>query len=119
MPKNLFDTYKKFKQESKILTSGSSLRNRLDIMIDEFDRMHKVIIKDPQRFHDIEQKRTLYFKQKGLCAECGKEMFFDASSAHHGIAHKSGGKTDDLDNSQLLHIRCHEKLEKRIKKQPS
>ena len=116
MTKKIFDAYKKYKTESKILTSGSSLRNRLNIMINEFDRMHKIVMKDPKRFHDIDQKRILYFRQKGLCTECGKEMIFDASSAHHGIAHKKGGKTDDLENAQLLHIKCHERLEKRIKK---
>lgn len=117
MSRKSFEMYRKFKQESKILTSGSSLKSRLNIMIEEFDRMHKIIMKDPKRLHDAEQKRILYFRQKGLCKECGKEMTFDASSAHHGIAHRDGGKTDDLENAELLHITCHEKLEKKIRKQ--
>lgn len=116
MPKTVFNRLRKFKTESKILTSSSSLHNRLNIMIEEFNRMHKIILKDPKRYHDSEQKRTLYFRQKGLCTECGNELKFDVSSAHHGVAHRFGGKTDDLENSQLLHPKCHDRLEKRLKK---
>lgn len=38
-------------------------------------------------------------------------------SSHHLIAHKDGGKTDDLKNAVLLHSKCHIKLEKRISKE--
>jgi len=117
MKPEIFNTYKQYKQESKILTSGSSLRNRLNIMLDEFHRLHPFITKDPNRLHDADQKRVLYFRQKGLCAECGKEMNFKGSSSHHEIAHQLGGTTEDLDNAVLLHEKCHAKLEKRLGKQ--
>ncbi len=113
---DVFNTYKQYKQESKILTSGSSLRNRLNIMLEEFNRLHPYITKDPNRLHDAEQKRILYFRQKGLCAECGKEMSFKLTSSHHGIAHRKGGRTDDLENAVLLHEKCHQKLEEKLKK---
>jgi len=112
--KALFARYKQFKQESKILTSSDSLTKRLDIMLEEFDRLHRVIIKDRDRLHDAELKRILYFRQKGLCGQCGKQMRFDGSSAHHIIAHSQGGKTDDLANALLLHEKCHQKLEARL-----
>ncbi len=119
MSKDLFALYKKYKQESKILTTSESLKNRLEIMVSEFDRLHPIIMKDPIRLHDAEQKRTLYFKQSGICPECGKEMVFDKSSAHHVVAHSKGGRTDDLTKSVLLHEKCHQKLEKKIKKEQS
>ncbi len=74
MPKPVFAQYKQFKEESKILTTSESLKKRLEIMLSEFNRVHPIIIKDPARLHDAEQKRILYFKQSSLCAECGKEM---------------------------------------------
>jgi len=117
MTKALFNLYKKFKQESKILTTPDSLCNRLEIMIAEFNRLHPIIMKDPKRLHDAEQKRILFFRQRGLCGECGKEMRFEATSAHHVIAHSKGGDTGDLRHAMLLHLKCHQKLEKRLRKQ--
>ena len=109
----IFERYRNFKQESKILTLGTSLRNRLDIMLQEFDRIHPILLKDPNRLHDAEQKRILYFRQKGICPECRKELQFKSSSSHHEIAHSRGGKTGDLSNALLLHEKCHRKLEER------
>jgi hypothetical protein len=117
MTRRIFETYRNYKQESKILTTGESLSNRLEIMLAEYQRMHPFITKDPVRLHDTEQKRILYFRQKGLCGECGKEMRFDRASAHHIIAHESGGATDDLTNAALLHEKCHGKREKRRRKE--
>jgi hypothetical protein len=119
MSEDLFVQYKKYKEESKILTTSESLKKRLEIMLSEFNRLHPIIIKDSKRLHDAEQKRILYFRQGGLCAECGKEMVFDKSSAHHVVAHSKGGRTDDLSKSVLLHEKCHQKLEMRIKKETS
>lgn len=116
MTNTIFQNYKNFKQESKILTSGSSLKNRLKIILGEFDRMHPIILKDPERLHDVEQKRILYFRQKGICPECGKEMQFKLTTAHHVIAHSQGGKTGDLAKATLLHEKCHQRLEAREKK---
>lgn len=99
MTKKTFSRYKQFKQESKILTSSDSLTKRLEIMLEEFDRLHPIIAKDPHRLHEAEQRRILYFRQKGLCGECGKQMTFGGSSAHHVVAHSKGGKTDDLSNA--------------------
>ena len=112
MDKDIFDKYKTFKLESKIMTTPESLKKRCQIMIDEFTRMHPWIEKDEKRLHDAEQKRVLYFKQKGICPVCGKVMDFRSSSAHHVIAHSEGGKTDDLSQAALVHERCHVKLEK-------
>jgi hypothetical protein len=57
MDKKLFIAYRNFKQESKILTTGDSLQKRLEIMLKEFDRLQAIIVKDPKRLHDAEQKR--------------------------------------------------------------
>jgi len=112
----VFNTYKAYKQESKVMTTASSFRNRLDIMLNEFDRLHPIILKDEQRLHDIEQKRILFFRQKGICPECEKSLEFRKAEAHHEIAHAAGGKTDDLDHALLVHSRCHRRIEKRLKK---
>jgi hypothetical protein len=116
MDKKLFVTYRNYKQESKILTTGDSLQKRLEIMLTEFNRLHPIIVKDPKRLHDAEQKRILYFRQSGICPECRKEMRYQGSSSHHTIAHSAGGRTDDLDHAVLLHEKCHAKLEKKIRK---
>jgi hypothetical protein len=116
MSRKLFDIYLRYKQESKILTTGKSLRARLEIMHSEFKRLCPYIRRDHKRLHDTEQKRTLYFRQEGKCAECGKDMEFKVTSAHHGIAHHKGGRTDDLKHAKLLHPRCHARLEKRLAK---
>ncbi|TMI67874.1 MAG: DUF262 domain-containing protein [Bacteroidetes bacterium] len=116
MSKTLFSTYRRFKEQSKVLTTSDSLRTRLEIMVEEFNRMHPMIIKDKKRLHDAEQKRIMYFRQKGICSECKNDMKFSLTSAHHVIAHSAGGNTDDLDHAILLHERCHAKLEKRLLK---
>jgi hypothetical protein len=117
MSRKDFDTYRRYKQESKLLTTPSSLRARLEILLEEFDKVIKVVKKDPTRFHDTEQKRKLFFRQKGECARCGKPLEFSSSSSHHEIAHKDGGKSSDLTHAQLLHIRCHANLEAELRKQ--
>ena len=112
MPKDLFDKYKIFKLESKVMTTQESIKKRFEIMLDEFTRLQPWLATDEKRLHDAEQKRILYFRQKGLCARCGKVMDFKVSSGHHVVAHAEGGKTDDLDRAVLLHLKCHQKLEK-------
>jgi hypothetical protein len=117
MEKDVFIKYKSYKEESKILTTPDSISKRLDIMLSEFNRLHPFIQKDEKRLHDNEQKRILYFRQKGLCAECGKVMSFHGSSGHHGIAHCEGAKTNDLSHAKLMHEKYHEKLERRKAKE--
>ena len=114
MSDDIFKKYGSYKQQAKLMTSSSSLKNRFEILYEEYNRLHQVIIADPQRLHDAEQKRTLFFRQKGLCRYCGKPIDFSKSSGHHIIAHSLGGKTDDLKHAALLHERCHQKLEKLV-----
>jgi len=116
MPEDRFNKYFQYKQQAKLMTSASSLKERFKILHDEYNRLHPIIIADPQRLHDAGQKRALFFRQKGLCRYCGKSMDFKKSSGHHIIAHSAGGKTADLEHSALLHKRCHAKLEKQIAK---
>jgi hypothetical protein len=116
MTRELFNTYKKYKQEAKILTTGESISKRLEIILGEFQRLHPFLIKDRKRLHNREQKRILYFRQQGTCSFCGKKMRFEVSSSHHGIAHSKGGRTDDMQHSKLLHEKCHRRLEKSKKK---
>lgn len=116
MKKKIFDIYKNYKLESKIMTTSESLNKRLEIMLVEYDRLNTIITKGPQRLFDVEQKRTLYFRQKGLCGYCGRNMVFSLATGHHIIAHSRGGKTADLDKSVLLHENCHRQVEKQIDK---
>ena len=81
------------------------------------DKLDLAILKDEERLHDVEQKRILFFRQQGLCAECKKPMDFKNTSSHHVIPHAAGGKTSNLDYAQLLHEKCHKKVEKRKRKQ--
>ena len=116
MNDDIFNKYLSYKQEAKIMTSPSSLKKRFEILYGEYNRLHPIIIADPQRLHDAEQKRTLFFRQKGICRVCGKSMDFRKGSGHHIIAHTAGGKTADLEHSALLHKHCHVKIEKQILK---
>ena len=119
-PKNMtgeiFNKYRAYKFEAKVMTTPESIKNRLEIVLGEFSRLRPFIEKDPQRYHDEEQKRILYFRQQGLCRSCGNPMNFRESSGDHMIAHSKGGRTSDLDNAQLLHEKCHRKEEKARKK---
>jgi uncharacterized protein with ParB-like and HNH nuclease domain len=116
MKKIIFDVYKTYKLESKVMTTAESLNKRLEIMLGEYDRLNTIITKDPNRLFDVEQKRTLYFRQKGLCGYCGRKMVFSLVTGHHIIAHSKGGITANLDKSVLLHENCHKIIEKQILK---
>lgn len=116
MTDKLFKVYKTYKQEAKFSTTSASFENRFAIILQEFNKIYPILRKDPKRFHDEEQKRILFFRQEGICGECGKPMKFKPTSAHHIVAHKDGGITDDLDKSILLHPYCHQLIEKRLKK---
>ncbi|MEM7086033.1 MAG: DUF262 domain-containing protein [Bacteroidota bacterium] len=113
MTKKEFNTYKLYKTESKLMTTPSSFKNRLRIMIGEFDRLYPIITKDPERLHDQDQRRILFFRQKGLCTECGRTLEFKRAESHHEIYHSKGGATSDLSNAVLLHSNCHKRLHKR------
>ena len=116
MPEDVFKRYRAYKFEAKVMTTPESIRNRFEMIIGEFSRLKPFIEKDPQRYHDEEQKRILYFRQGGLCVHCGKPMDFRKSTADHMVSHGAGGKTSDLSLAQLLHERCHRNLEKTRKK---
>ncbi len=116
MPKKLFDLYKSYKYEAKLMTTPESIKKRFDIILSEYNRLHQIIMKDPKRLYDTEQKRTLYFRQKGKCPWCGKKMSFSFTSGHHIFAHAEGGVTDDLSKAVLLHENCHKQVEKQISK---
>lgn len=116
MSVEIFNKYKTYKLEAKVMTTPDSIKNRLDIILGEFTRLGSFIAKDPKRFHDEEEKRVLYFRQKGLCLVCEGPINFRESSADHIVLHSKGGKTSDIKNAQLLHDKCHKKLEKARKK---
>jgi 5-methylcytosine-specific restriction endonuclease McrA len=116
MGQDLFKQYKSYKEEARKATSSDSIISRIKFLRKEFQRLYPFIEKDKVRLHDIEQKRILYFRQKGICPECKKKFKFEEGSSHHVIAHSKGGRTKNLDKSVLLHEKCHEKLEKKIKK---
>ncbi len=115
MTRSEFNTYKKYKEASKVMTTPSSFRDRIDIMLSEFDRLYPIILADKKRLLILEQKRILFLRQQGICPECGKPLELKDSSGHHEIAHSLGGSTDDLEHAKLVHIKCHQRIEKRIK----
>lgn len=116
MSLDVFNKYKSYKFEAKVMTTPDSIQKRLNIVLSEFSRLRPFIEKDSERYHDEEQKRILYFRQKGVCLVCGGPINFRESSADHLISHSKGGKTSSIDDAQLLHDRCHRKIEKFRKK---
>lgn len=113
MDSDIFDKYKVYKEEARQATSSESLKKRFSFLLEEFKRIQPYVQKDKKRLQDTEQKRILYFRQKGICPECKKKFKFKEGTSHHVIAHSQGGKTDDLEHAVLLHDKCHQKLEKR------
>ena len=117
LDKELFDKYLKYKMDARQATSPESLESRFKFMIEEYGRMQPFILKDKKRFHEIEEKRTLFFRQRGKCTFCNKPLDFRrGTSTHHKVPHSQGSKTDNLEGAELLHEKCHKKLEKQIKK---
>lgn len=118
MSEERFIEFVNYKTEARKATSADSIKYRVDFYIKEFKKQQPFLNKDTDRLHDRDQKRILYFRQKGICPECKKEIDFrfDGSS-HHKLAHRDGGTTDDLSNAVLLHAKCHIKLETRINKE--
>lgn len=118
MEESEFFEYLNYKTEGRKATSSDSIETRFKFLKNRFETFIPFIQKDPVRLHDIEQKRTLFFRQKGICPECDLKIDFRTdASAHHVLAHKDGGKTDDLESAVLLHNRCHSNLEMKLKKQ--
>ena len=117
MTQDDFNAYRSYKQEAKIQTTPDSIKKRFSFILGEFEKMHPFIVKDADRLHDKEQKRILFFRQKGLCGECGKPMDCQVTSSHHGFSHSTGGRTDDLSSAMLLHVKCHRRLERRKAKE--
>lgn len=118
MEKEEFFDFLNYKTEGRKATSNDSIEFRFDFIKQRFEEYIPFIQKDPKRLHVIEQKRTLFYRQKGICKECNRPIDFRVDgSAHHILAHKDGGLTDDLENAVLLHERCHSKLEKRLLKE--
>ena len=119
MTVDVFNKYREYKFEAKVMTTPESIKKRFNMVLDEFSRLKPFIEKDPNRYFNEEQKRTLYFRQKGICPHCKKPMNFKESSGDHIILHSQGGKTDDLKQAQLLHPKCHEKIEKQRRSKKS
>ena len=91
------------------------MKYRFDFIKEKFEKEKPFIKKDKKRFHDEDQKRTLFFQQEGYCPECKKFInFHEDASAHHVVAHQHGGKTNDLTKAVLLHTKCHQDLEERL-----
>lgn len=115
MPSALFKKYQKYKSEARKATSSDSIKYRFDFFLERYNERFPIIFKDSKRLHDKEQKRILYLRQRGICPECNKIIDFRIDgSAHHIVAYKDGGQTDDLSNAVLLHERCHVNLEKKL-----
>ncbi len=119
LTKELFEKYFNYKNEARKATSSDSIEFRFNFILEEYNRLYPFIQKDQKRLYDVEQKRTLFFRQKGICPECNKKIDFGNCDAHHTIPHSEGGKTDNLNEAVLLHKKCHERLEKRVKKEKS
>ena len=58
------------------------------------------------RAFDVDEKRTMYTRQGGLCALCGKPYDFEDMHGDHIVPWVKGGKTT-LDNGQMLSITCN------------
>lgn len=57
------------------------------------------------RFNE-EQKKRVYYTQKGRCACCHKEFSIKDLVAHHIVAQRNGGRTE-VDNCAMLCVECH------------
>ncbi len=119
MKKNLYDKLMDYKINTRRGIVSESFLERFEIIKKEYvKRVGQIRKKDPQRYANNEQKRELYFKQKGKCSECNKELFYKDVEADHIVKHATGGRTR-IDNLRLIHHKCHEKIHKTDQKSKS
>lgn len=75
--------------------------------------VYEYILSKNEKFLNIRQftetqKRTVYEKQKGICAICGKHFEFEEMEGDHIIPWSKGGHTT-LDNCQMCCKHCNNK----------
>lgn len=58
------------------------------------------------RTFSLNQRNSLYNRQKGICPDCGKHFAIGDMVAHHIIAWYNGGRTDTTNGVMLCHS-CH------------
>ena len=58
------------------------------------------------RQFDSRIKSTVYERQKGICAKCGKKFKIEEMHADHIVAWSNGGKTV-AENCQMLCAKCN------------
>jgi len=116
MDPKLFKKYMEYKQFGRKATLPDSIEKRFKTILSEYKRIFPTIkYKDKIRLFNEEQKIKVYFKQKCLCAFCGKSLKFEKAECHHKYEHSKGGPTK-IYNLQLVHPKCHKKIHKMKKK---
>lgn len=65
-----------------------------------------LVLKDPTRGFSDEQRAAIYWRDKGICQECGKECAENEFHADHINSHANGGETT-IANGQVLCPECN------------
>jgi len=110
MTRPVYERLYKYKVFTRKGITSESFSERFKIIKKEYeDRIGKIKLKDKKRLAAQNQKKLLYFKQKGVCPICKKELLYKDVEADHIQKHETGGKTE-IDNMRLIHHKCHVQL---------
>jgi len=115
MDSSVYERLYKYKVFTRKGITSESFSQRFKIIKEEYERRIGTIrLKDKQRFAAQDQKILLYFKQKGICPICKKDILYKDVEADHIQKHETGGKTE-IDNMRLVHHNCHVQLHNKSK----
>lgn len=89
--------------------SSKSFRERFKIILGKFlEESPSIELKDKTRAFDYGQKLAIYYKDKGICQKCHKEISFDEVEIDHINPWSKAGPTT-VNNGQLLCQECNRK----------
>lgn len=100
--------YKNFKiWRSAGALSSKSFRERFKIILGKFlEYMPNLKLKDPSRDFDYGQKLAIYFRDKGICQICRKQLGYEDAEFDHITPWIKSGTTTVI-NGQLLCQACN------------
>ena len=109
-PKNDYEEYKFLRKAG---ATKENFKRKFEILLKNFEAFEEHVRKDKNRFPNLGQRLTVYYRDKKICQYCKKPVkSIEEASFDHIKPHAIGGPTD-IKNLCLLHKgKCHEKFEK-------
>lgn len=107
LEENPFKDFKVWRSAGAL--SSKSFRERFKIILGKFlEFVPDLKLKDPKRLFDDGQKLAIYYRDKGICQICNKNVGFEDAEFDHIKSWSKGGDTI-VRNGQLLCQECNRK----------